>query len=93
MNRSSDICDESRVEEFLNPISRVVDIAVASYKARGFEHLSVAFGCTGGQHRSVYCAEWLAHRLRRAGETVTITHGSPAMAGVNAVRDMSDHAV
>src|SRR5690348_6174477 len=57
------LSDEPGVGEFLNAIGRVADIAVASYNERGFAHLSIAFGCTGGQHRSVYCAEWLAQRL------------------------------
>jgi RNase adaptor protein for sRNA GlmZ degradation len=49
---------------FLNSVFDLVDITVADYLNRGFESLSVNFGCTGGQHRSVYAAEALARHLR-----------------------------
>lgn len=49
--------------------------AVDAYQKRRFTHLSVAFGCTGGQHRSVYCASQLARALRsREGVRVELTH-------------------
>jgi RNase adaptor protein for sRNA GlmZ degradation len=48
---------------------------IEAYQKRHFTHLSVAFGCTGGQHRSVYCAESLAQALRvQPGVTVEIRH-------------------
>jgi len=42
----------------------LVEASVASYQQRGFKNLMVSFGCTGGQHRSVFLAEHLAKRLR-----------------------------
>jgi RNase adaptor protein for sRNA GlmZ degradation len=42
----------------------LVDASVNEYQRRGFKSLMVSFGCTGGQHRSVYLAEQLAKRLR-----------------------------
>ena len=48
---------------FLDHVYGVVDPHVETYARRGFTRLSVAFGCTGGQHRSVYCAEHLACHL------------------------------
>ena len=45
------------------PLS-LVDASVAAYQRRGFKNLMVSFGCTGGQHRSVYLAEQLARHLR-----------------------------
>jgi len=45
----------------------LVDASVKSYQARGFKSLMVSFGCTGGQHRSVFLAEQLARHLRGSG--------------------------
>ncbi len=53
----------------------LVDQAIESYMARGFSNLMVAFGCTGGQHRSVYFSETLARYLRERGDVqVTVIH-------------------
>lgn len=54
----------TKMPDFLNSLFSMVDISVEEYIKRGFEHLSVNFGCTGGQHRSVYAAEALARHLR-----------------------------
>ena len=55
---------EDAVATFLDHAEAIVAQSVDKYIERHFTHLSVAFGCTGGQHRSVYCAEQLAARLR-----------------------------
>ncbi|HXX44540.1 MAG TPA: RNase adapter RapZ [Candidatus Acidoferrales bacterium] len=63
------------VGEFLGGVMTLVDASVKEYQRRGFTSLSVAFGCTGGQHRSVYFAERLAERLRsRNGVGVVVRH-------------------
>ena len=54
----------TRMPEFLNGVYNIVDISVEDYIKRGFLSLSVNFGCTGGQHRSVYAADALARHLR-----------------------------
>jgi RNase adaptor protein for sRNA GlmZ degradation len=55
---------QTRMNEFLNSVFDIVDITVEDYIDRGFESLVVSFGCTGGQHRSVYAADALARHLR-----------------------------
>lgn len=55
---------QTKMPEFLNGVYSIVDISVEDYIKRGFEHLSINFGCTGGQHRSVYAAEAIARHLR-----------------------------
>ncbi|HEX4374957.1 MAG TPA: RNase adapter RapZ, partial [Puia sp.] len=55
---------QTKMPEFLNSIFDIVDIAVEDYLKRDFESLMINFGCTGGQHRSVYAAEETARHLR-----------------------------
>jgi len=55
---------QTRMPEFLNSAYDIVDISVEDYIRRGFGSLHVGFGCTGGQHRSVYAADALARHLR-----------------------------
>jgi len=66
---------ESRMPDFMDHAYGIVSINVEDYIARGFEHLSIAFGCTGGQHRSVYAANQMAAYLRTRFNTETnVTH-------------------
>jgi len=55
---------QTRMQTFLNSVFDMVDISVEAYIKRGFASLAVNFGCTGGQHRSVYAADALARHLR-----------------------------
>jgi aminoglycoside/choline kinase family phosphotransferase len=55
---------QTQMPEFLNSVFDIVDISVEEYIKRGFESLMVSFGCTGGQHRSVYAADALARHLK-----------------------------
>jgi aminoglycoside/choline kinase family phosphotransferase len=55
---------QTRMLDFLNSVFDIVDISVEDYIRRGFSNLAVSFGCTGGQHRSVYAADALAKHLK-----------------------------
>jgi aminoglycoside/choline kinase family phosphotransferase len=66
---------QESVHQFLAGVLSLVDSSINSYQQRGFKNLMVSFGCTGGQHRSVFLAEQLAKRLRaRNGLEVTVRH-------------------
>ena len=67
--------DDGEVLRFLDNVYSLVDAHVSCYLERGFTHLMVCFGCTGGQHRSVYCAEKLAgHLSATPGVKVRLFH-------------------
>lgn len=65
----------TKMNTFLNSVWDLVDITVEDYIKRGFSSLMINFGCTGGQHRSVYAAEQTARHLRNKFKVpVTLTH-------------------
>ena len=66
---------QNSVHQFLASVMSLVDASVSNYLGRGFKSLTVSFGCTGGQHRSVYLAEQLAKHLRgRNSVEVVVRH-------------------
>jgi aminoglycoside/choline kinase family phosphotransferase len=66
---------QESVHRFLASVMSLVEASLSNYQGRGFKSLMVSFGCTGGQHRSVYLAEELARRLRgRNGVEVVVRH-------------------
>jgi len=66
---------QERVRQFLASVLSLVDASVDNYQRRGFKSLMVSFGCTGGQHRSVYLAEQLVQHLRGSkGLEVVVRH-------------------
>jgi len=66
---------QEEVQQFLAQCEILVLQAVKKYTERGFNHLQVNFGCTGGKHRSVYCAEQLTERLNNHPHSlVTVVH-------------------
>ncbi|HMM12587.1 MAG TPA: RNase adapter RapZ [Bacteroidales bacterium] len=58
------------VHDFLDSTAKLIRLSVDDYLKRGFTNLSVGYGCTGGQHRSVYCAEKLTEMLKKQYPTV-----------------------
>jgi len=65
---------QESAQRFLAHARSLVDASVSEYQRRGFKNLMVSFGCTGGQHRSVYLAEQLAKHLRGKNGVEVIVH-------------------
>jgi aminoglycoside/choline kinase family phosphotransferase len=66
---------QESVHQYLASVLSLVDATVSGYQRRGFKDLMVSFGCTGGQHRSVFLAEQLAKHLRgSSGVEVVVRH-------------------
>lgn len=63
---------DGEILEFLKSVYAIVDHHVARFLERNFDHLQVNFGCTGGQHRSVYSAEALAKHIKEKFPMVSI---------------------
>lgn len=67
--------DDGEIITFLESVYRLADAHVRRYIQRGFTDLMFSFGCTGGQHRSVYCAQHLAEHIHdKFGIEVRIVH-------------------
>ncbi len=78
------LAKEDSVGRFLDGTAALVEQSVDSYRERNFTDLFVGFGCTGGQHRSVYCADMLARRLRQKygdGIAVEVRHREQELKG------------
>ena len=68
------IAEDSRFDEFFQGLRRLVDLLLPAYVAEGKSHFVLGFGCTGGQHRSVFVTERLAEALAQEGWQVSIRH-------------------
>jgi RNase adaptor protein for sRNA GlmZ degradation len=67
--------EQSRIADFLENVYALADTMVEDYLRRGFSHIQLCFGCTGGQHRSVYSAEHTAeHIAKKFGVRVNVNH-------------------
>jgi aminoglycoside/choline kinase family phosphotransferase len=66
---------QTKMPQFLNSVYNIIDIAVEDYMQRNFANLQISFGCTGGQHRSVYAADALARHLKnKYGVKIELKH-------------------
>lgn len=68
------LASQNIVSDFLDHVFRIADYAVDNYQTRSFSDLMISFGCTGGKHRSVFCAERLAAHLKTRGIDVKLQH-------------------
>jgi UPF0042 nucleotide-binding protein len=68
------VLGQSVAGEFVDEVSRLLDILLPAYVHEGKSYLTIAFGCTGGRHRSVAIAERVADLLRERGFNPKVTH-------------------
>ncbi|MGF7231611.1 RapZ C-terminal domain-containing protein [Arachidicoccus sp.] len=64
----------TEMNRYLNSVFDLIDISMENYITRGFENLQINFGCTGGQHRSVYAATQTARHLRNKYNVNVMLH-------------------
>lgn len=64
---------ETKILEYLKSVFAIVDLTIEDYIQRDFTNLEVNFGCTGGQHRSVYSADALAKHIQEKFPEVQVT--------------------
>jgi len=65
---------QPETKAFLERLRELLDLLLPAYEKEGKSYLTIAFGCTGGRHRSVAIAEEVATHLRRRGHRPTVTH-------------------
>jgi len=63
-----------QTKEFISRISKLLVYLLPHYIREGKSYLTISFGCTGGQHRSVMIAEDVSKHLRKAGYRVKVVH-------------------
>ena len=67
------LATKTEMPKFLELVKNMVSINIDNYLGRGFENLQINFGCTGGQHRSVYCAEKIASFIKEKYPQVEVS--------------------
>lgn len=63
---------KTKIHDFLDGVKKVVSISIEDYLERGFANLEINFGCTGGQHRSVYSADQTAKFIQENYPTANV---------------------
>lgn len=84
------VADDPAYAEAVGRIEDLLLLLLPRYRAEGKSYLTVAFGCTGGRHRSVHVTERVAGRLRGAGFSPTVAHRDLAAAPQDSLEGVSD---
>jgi len=79
------ISEDPAYEEALSRIEDLAILLLPRYQAEGKSYVTIAFGCTGGRHRSVHVAERVGERLRKAGFSPTVAHRDLAFPSLDSV--------
>lgn len=79
------IADDPAYEDVLRRIEDLAILLLPRYQAEGKSYVTIAFGCTGGRHRSVHVAERVGERLRKAGFSPTVAHRDLAFPSLDSV--------
>lgn len=76
---------KTKMSQFLEGVKAVISITIEDYLDRGFDNLQINFGCTGGQHRSVYSAEKIAQFVKEKypQAKVSLTHDEQPQLNTN----------
>lgn len=86
---ASYIAEDPAYEDAIGQIERLLVTLLPRYQAQGKSYVTVAFGCTGGRHRSVHVAERVANHLRREGFSPTVLHRNMESAPQNTLEEGS----
>jgi len=87
---SAYVAEDPAYEAAVGRIEDLLELLLPRYRAEGKSYLTVAFGCTGGRHRSVHVTERVAARLRNAGFSPTVTHRDLAAAPQDSLEGVPD---
>ena len=87
---SAYVAEDPAYEAAVGRIEELLELLLPRYRAEGKSYLTVAFGCTGGRHRSVHVTERVAARLRNAGFSPTVTHRDLAAAPQDSLEGVPD---
>ncbi len=63
---------QTEMPSFIECVKKILDISLKNYIERGFSNLQVSFGCTGGQHRSVYSADTITKHIKKNYPSVVV---------------------
>ncbi len=79
--------ERTKMNEFIEPVKQIVAISIEKYIERGFSNLAVNFGCTGGQHRSVFCAEEITRWIKETYDVeISLNHWEQKLLDVEPVK-------